>query len=465
MSRSAKQPRAAGRRPRSVSLAVEELESRDLLSPATLAVASAIVHSPESLGDFVADEYNRFLKRSPDASGFQNWVGQLQNGTDPAVVEAAFVASGEYLTAHGNDFRLWLTSLYQDLFGRDPDAAGLSNWLSVLAAGRHPQEVALGFTTSRERQGLVITDDYARFLGRSPEPGAVDGWLNVEAQGNDRAEVASGIVASDEFFAAHSGTPLGFIVGAYQAVLGRTPSTQEVNGWLTVYNQVAGGSGAAAQPGAFNIALRTTGLTPSEVQVFRQAAARWEQVITGDLPDATYQGVAVDDLLIDASAQAIDGSGGVLGESSPDAFRSGSQLPIHGTMEFDTADLASLEANGELYDVVLHEMAHVLGFGTLWRSLGLLSGAGTTNPRFLGAHATAEYDALFGTNETSVPVEGRPSPSGSRNSHWRESVFGNELMTPYISGTTHPLSRVTLASLADLGYTVNLSAADPYTPL
>jgi hypothetical protein len=29
---------------------------------------------------------------------------------------------------------------------------------------------------------------------------------------------------------------------------------------------------------------------------------------------------------------------------------------------------------------------------------------------------------------------------------------------------TASLSRVTVASLADLGYTVNLNAADPYTP-
>ena len=37
-------------------------------------------------------------------------------------------------------------------------------------------------------------------------------------------------------------------------------------------------------------------------------------------------------------------------------------------------------------------------------------------------------------------------------------------MTPSTGpGTTMPLSRLTIASLADLGYTVNLNAADPYT--
>jgi hypothetical protein len=214
----------------------------------------------------------------------------------------------------------------------------------------------------------------------------------------------------------------------------------------------------------FDIVLRVSGLTPSQQQVFDRAVARWEQIIIGDVPSATYRGVAVDDVLIDAEAEPIDGPGGVLGEAGPNAFRSGSRLPIHGSMAFDSADLTRLESNDQLYAVVLHEIGHILGIGTIWQSLELLTGAGTTTPRFLGAQATAEYNALFGTTGTSVPVEGRPSPAGSRDSHWRESVFGNELLSPFVNRTSNPLSRVTVAALADLGYTVNLSAADAYTP-
>jgi hypothetical protein len=44
-------------------------------------------------------------------------------------------------------------------------------------------------------------------------------------------------------------------------------------------------------------------------------------------------------------------------------------------------------------------------------------------------------------------------------------VFTNELMTGWAGpGTNLPLSRVTIGSLADLGYTVNYAAADPYMP-
>jgi hypothetical protein len=214
----------------------------------------------------------------------------------------------------------------------------------------------------------------------------------------------------------------------------------------------------------FQITLNMTGLTTAEQTIFQQAAARWSQVITGDLPNATYHGQTVDDLLIDASAPTIDGVGGILGQSGPDAFRAGSDLPYHGVMEFDAADMASMVSSGLLYSVVLHEMGHILGIGTLWEDEGLLSGAGTSNPIFTGANATAQYNQIFGTNARGVPVEATGG-SGTADSHWRETVFTNELMTGWAGpGTNLPLSRVTVGSLADLGYTVNYAAADAYTP-
>ncbi len=220
---------------------------------------------------------------------------------------------------------------------------------------------------------------------------------------------------------------------------------------------------ATANPSSgFQITLSMTGLTASQQAVFQQAAARWSQVITGDLPNATYHGVAVDDVLINASAVAIDGVNGILGQAAPDAFRAGSNLPYHGFMEFDTADLASLQQSGLLLSVILHEMGHVLGIGTIWTAKGLLQGAGTTNPIFTGVNATAQYNQIFGTSALGVPVENMGGP-GTANAHWRESVLGNELMTGYANPGSNPLSKITIGSLADLGYVVNYAAADPYT--
>jgi hypothetical protein len=131
-------------------------------------------------------------------------------------------------------------------------------------------------------------------------------------------------------------------------------------------------------------------------------------------------------------------------------------------MSFDTADLAQMEANGTLRDVITHEMGHVIGIGTVWRRKSLLNGAGTTDPRFTGTQATAEYKMLGGTGSgAGVPVENTGGP-GTADSHWRETIFRNELMSGFISGTGNPISRMTVGSLADLGYQVDLDAAEPY---
>ena len=205
-------------------------------------------------------------------------------------------------------------------------------------------------------------------------------------------------------------------------------------------------------------------LTPSQQAVFTNAANRWEQIITDDLPTGFVPGLGfVDDLAIEARALSIDGPGLILGSAAPTYVRNDSLLPVAGRMAFDSADVARLQANGQLEQVILHEMGHVLGIGTLWPFLGLLDGAGTSNPQFRGPLATAEYNRIFGQNANAVPVE-NIGGRGTRDGHWRESVLGNELMTGFLNSGSNPLSLVTAASLADIGYQVNLGAADPYEP-
>ncbi|MEE8594968.1 MAG: hypothetical protein V3T25_03785, partial [Gemmatimonadota bacterium] len=53
---------------------------------------------------------------------------------------------------------------------------------------------------------------------------------------------------------------------------------------------------------------------------------------------------------------------------------------------------------------------------------------------------------------------------GTRDGHWRESVFDSELMTGWLNvGSSNPLSSVSAASLADAGYAVDTSAADGFS--
>ncbi|GAA4475427.1 leishmanolysin-related zinc metalloendopeptidase [Phytohabitans houttuyneae] len=218
----------------------------------------------------------------------------------------------------------------------------------------------------------------------------------------------------------------------------------------------------------FTIEVRFLGgLNERERQAFAAAADRWTQVIVGDLPPVSFAGEIIDDVVILAQGADIDGPGKVLGQAGPTHLRpagagAAAFLPARGIMSFDTADLAKMAAEDTLNDVITHEMGHVLGIGTLWGHKRLIKGAGTDNPRFAGKAAIKEYLALTGSGKRSqVPVENTGGP-GTREGHWRESVFHNELMSGFIAEKGNPLSRLSVASLADLGYTVDLEAAEEY---
>lgn len=169
----------------------------------------------------------------------------------------------------------------------------------------------------------------------------------------------------------------------------------------------------------FTIEVRLVGgLTSRQQDAFAAAADRWATVIVGDLDTALVTGDVIDDLLIEAEGVHIDGAGGVLGMAGPTDFRDesaqfGRFLPAKGVMRFDSADPDQMDADGTLVDVITHEMGHVLGVGTLWTVFGLLKGAGTRNPTFVGAGAVAEFAALLGEEDPApVPVAafGGPAP-------------------------------------------------------
>ncbi len=202
---------------------------------------------------------------------------------------------------------------------------------------------------------------------------------------------------------------------------------------------------------------------------YRDAFAKAQNKLNAILINQTAHAVNVEGriirgVLIDASTKAIDGDQGVLGRAGPTFLRQNTTIPVAGIMEFDTADLGRLKEKGELEDVVLHEMFHVLGAGTLWKYKNILIDDETDDPKYVGPHGLAEYHALLNNKTaTSVPVANTGGP-GTRNGHWREETFGIELNTGFLNGTHRPLSKMSIAALADLGYTSpNLAEADAYT--
>ena len=225
--------------------------------------------------------------------------------------------------------------------------------------------------------------------------------------------------------------------------------------------------------------------TPAQQAFFTTAAARIEGFVTGDITDAATNNTnlaaadacdepglptvteTVDDIIIYAAIVPIDGPGQVLGQATPCLARNhpqpnGPRMIAYGFMKFDAADFGAI-ANPQ--DVIIHEMLHVLGSGTLWETdRALISGKGGSDPRFLGPQARLACVALGGpsTCATSVPLETQGG-AGTRDFHWREATFGSELMTGFYNAGINPLSQMSIASMADLGFTVNNADFDTYS--
>jgi hypothetical protein len=250
---------------------------------------------------------------------------------------------------------------------------------------------------------------------------------------------------------------------------------------------------ATGQTAAFNIIVRYYGSTvptPTRQAAFTAAEARWEQLVFGDLDDIPSFNIPageckrspsdpglpavnepIDDVIIYARIDSIDGPGTVLGSAGPCYVRSGGNHPaltVLGVMRFDPSDVLALEANNQQNLTILHEMGHVLGFGTLWNRspFALLSDSGQADPYFNGARAIAAFDRVGGTNYVAgpkVPVE-NTGGDGTRDSHWRESVFDRELMTGFldVGPSPQPISIVSLGSLWDMNYLVAYANTDSY---
>jgi hypothetical protein len=392
------------------------------------------------------------------------------------------------------------------------------------ADGRAATRWTLGSTVglqTMEASGPGLTSGSPSAISATAAVGVATTLLKVDGDGQtglvgEAVNIRPLARVLDQFGTGVPGVQVTFAVTGGGGSVTGSPVTTDADGFARLTSWTLGGSAGAnsleASQGAltpitytatgataqFNLEVRYFGAnvpTASQQAAFAAAEAAWESAIFGDLTDIPLnfaQGEAcggdppdlpainetVDDLVIFAKVDTIDGPGGILGQAGPCLVRTTGRLPVVGLMSFDDDDLAGLEGNGTLSSVVLHEMGHVLGFGTLWgpTNLNLLADACpspsgcTTDPHFTGVRAIGAFDDIGGTAYTAgekVPVEdcvSTPGPcgAGTLNGHWRESVFTTELMTGYI-GTTAPMSVITIASLLDMAYQVSYTAADPFS--
>ena len=223
----------------------------------------------------------------------------------------------------------------------------------------------------------------------------------------------------------------------------------------------------------FNMDLEFTYAVSSDVsEEIGKARDKWETV----LKDTEFTSVRVnyhrtclgirryvgtiDDHMLFVHVDSIDGEGGVLAVATYCYVRSSDRSPLLSATWIDEDDVEEMLDEDVLIPAAFQEMAHALGFPGYWFHHDLVDTLDAADPHFEGELAIEAFDDAGGDdyNGAKVPIQLRTF------SHWREDVFGDEIMTPVIDleNDELPVSAITLQSFADIGYTVDVSQADDY---
>lgn len=210
------------------------------------------------------------------------------------------------------------------------------------------------------------------------------------------------------------------------------------------------------------------------------AAGRWQRVVTGwpvidGTGPLTAKGSALDALDIDVRFEQIpDASTHDVARTTINAFSrtmaDRRRFPCAATIQIRPARFDEMMNCDPkvLIDAISHELGHALGLGTLFEERELIRDG--TPPTYIGVDAVRAYSAIRGNQGgTAVPVEfEKVGTAGRKAYHWSQQVLPHELMSSDIESAigdsvlTNQLTTVSVGALADLGYVVDPSTAQPY---
>jgi hypothetical protein len=207
-------------------------------------LAGEFVDSAEYSTRLVAQWFQQYLHRAPDAGGLAGFVSALESGVNEDTIRATILASPEYFAQHGVTALAYVLGLYQDLFGRVPGPNEANNWILAASTG-NLAAVAVGLLQSQEFRTDQVNAIYATYLRRNADGGGLNHFVQQLGTGADERSVIQSIVASTEYF--NSSQNILWLQGLYRDVLGRGgDNPQELGNLLAQLNHGADRTGLAA---------------------------------------------------------------------------------------------------------------------------------------------------------------------------------------------------------------------------
>jgi hypothetical protein len=118
---------------------------------------------------------------------------------------------------------VYVDDLYQNLLGRHAEQGGMEYFGGGLTKGSLTRlQVVQRIMNSAEYRTDQINQFYVSMLGRQPDAAGLQGYLTLLASGGTLNEVRTIILGSTEFFHHVGGTNAGFLNALYLEVLGRS---------------------------------------------------------------------------------------------------------------------------------------------------------------------------------------------------------------------------------------------------
>jgi hypothetical protein len=151
--------------------------------------------------------YQAYFLRLPDPSGLDYWARSRRNGRTLASISQQFSRSSEFQRRYGDlsnaDF---ITTIYRNVFDRDPDPSGRDFYLRRLDQKVWSRgQVVLSFSESSEyerkmRPTVTIVELVRAMTGRAPTTAQVEA-LRATYEAGGSAAVFAALIATPEYAA------------------------------------------------------------------------------------------------------------------------------------------------------------------------------------------------------------------------------------------------------------------------
>lgn len=201
---------------------------------------------PFSLDGQVARLYEAYLGRSPDSSGMSFWLNERAKGLSLEAMSDQFAAGQEFQATFGLlDDEAFVHLVYNDVIGRQADAAGFAFWVSQLRAGMTRGQLMVEFSEASEyitKTGTVPPETsveaevyrlYVAYFLRAPDSSGFSYWVGQANAGLSIEAISAQFAEGTEFQARYGSlSNSDFVELIYRNVLTREAEGSGRTYWI-----------------------------------------------------------------------------------------------------------------------------------------------------------------------------------------------------------------------------------------